>query len=545
MMRKTATVVVALLLAPAAQAADDAIRFTNVSKPAGLYSLHRTKHPDRKVATSQPNFVDVYRKGYHWNVTDVTFVDADGDGTLDVFAMNAPHCLWSRLWLGDGKGNFAEVDPQRLSGATLNANSRYWPRHWRVLAYDLLANGAQDIFITSNTTGYAQVEKGGRMLRCFTVRPKRPEDFVTYDLRSETCGTTLLLSDLDGDGVLDFISGACPRNRRGYDNRVMFGIVIDGAIEQDRTEVPVPVGNHAIAADFDGDGLTDILGRGGQRTVRLLRNLGRRRFTDVTEKTGLATMPPNGPVAAADFNNDGRPDLYCHGAGTSSVRGGVKLYLNRGDGSFTDVTAGSGLISKGQKPAMPTAGTATTADFDSDGRVDLFVCVGSKNLLWRNLGDGKFVDVTAASGVLADAADESSNAAADFDGDGRVDLLTVTRQHGVGLLRNTSGVQNAWLRVKPVGPRGNPEAAGARVTVYEPGRLGDRNAIIGCREVVVATEFKVPRTLHFGLGKRGACDLRVVFPGGKQVEKRGLNVRQTVVVTEGSGKKAEEHVDGR
>lgn len=136
----------------------------------------------------------------------------------------------------------------------------------------------------------------------------------------------------------------------------------------------------------------------------------------------LETMP--GGVAAFDYDNDGRPDLYfTNGAASPSLnKDGAKhanrLYRNDGRFSFTDVTAESGLAGSGYSMGV------AAGDFDNDGNVDLFVAGVHKNTLFRNLGNGRFEDVTARSGIQSD---EWSVAAGwfDFDNDGLLDLLVV------------------------------------------------------------------------------------------------------------------------
>lgn len=508
-------------------AQEPVIRFTDVSKAAGMWMQHRTKHPDKRVAEAQPNFVDVYEKGYYWEIEDLTFLDADGDGNLDVFMLDAHTGRWSRLWLGDGKGGFAEIDPKKLNPFFQGDNT-----YWRMFAYDFVGKGAEDVVFTQGWHGYDYRTVASLRQRCIVPRPARQQDFRMSMSLMWTAGYTHLLSDVDGDGCVDVVTGIeFDRGSPQGQGWLQCGTVTGDEIELDRTQVPLPVGTHSVAADFDGDGLVDVLCRGYWARARLMRNLGSRHFADVTQDSGLAGMPSGGPVAVADFNQDGLLDIYCSGAGAEGVPGGVKLYLNQGGGRFKDSTAESGLIPEGKTEFRQRFGTATAADFNNDGLVDLFVCDSAANRLYCNMGNGTFKDVTNASGVVPAATDESSNAAGDFDADGRVDLLVVTPREGVGLFRNTTQNASGWIKVRLKGPKGNPEGAGAQVTLYEVGRLGDKKAILGYQEWIVATEFKIPRPLHFGLGLKGQCDVRVVFPGGKVAEKRGMITGQTAVIS--------------
>jgi hypothetical protein len=247
-----------------------------------------------------------------------------------------------------------------------------------------------------------------------------------------------------------------------------------------------------------------------------MRNLGNRRFMDVTAGAGLTNLPAGGPIAVADFNNDGLLDISC----------GSRLYLNQGGGKFKDASAGTGL----EGNASAGKGIATVADFNNDGLPDLLITGSTTARLYMNLGGGKFKEVTKSSGLLESVLNDSSCAAGDFDNDGRVDVLLVTADRGPGLFRNTSANNHHWLKVKLRGPRGNAEAAGAQVTIYAAGKLGDKKAILGYQERIVATEFRLPYPLHFGLGTHQKCDVRVVFPGGHTVERKDVAANTALTV---------------
>ncbi|MDQ5977057.1 MAG: enediyne biosynthesis protein, partial [Verrucomicrobiota bacterium] len=162
------------------------------------------------------------------------------------------------------------------------------------------------------------------------------------------------------------------------------------------------------------------------------------RFTDITAEAGLrflhrqggADSPTTlgGGVAVFDFNNDGRPDLFfTNGAAwpweeslDKRLTASAALFRNDGDGRFTNLTAAAGLNT-------PMQGMAATAgDYDGDGLADLFVtCVG-RNRLFRNLGEGRFEDMTETAGVGGEENTWSSGAAwLDVDADGHLDLVVL------------------------------------------------------------------------------------------------------------------------
>jgi hypothetical protein len=158
-------------------------------------------------------------------------------------------------------------------------------------------------------------------------------------------------------------------------------------------------------------------------------------FTDVAPQVGLRFTHERGPtpehrlpetmgsgLAWLDYDGDGRMDLYVVQSGLFPPRGepgsNDRLYRNRGDGTFEDVTAKAGIRDRAYGMG------AIAADYDNDGRTDLLVTNFPRNILLRNRGDGTFEDVTAKAGV-AGAGWPTSAAFGDLDGDGDLDLFVV------------------------------------------------------------------------------------------------------------------------
>lgn len=217
-------------------------------------------------------------------------------------------------------------------------------------------------------------------------------------------------------------------------------------------------GNGVAAADVDGDGLPDLYFTTQLGSNQLWRNLGGGRFEDLTATAGVA-MKDQISVAAAfgDVNNDGAPDLF-----VTTVRHGNRLFLNRGNGRFTDATREAGLDYSGHSSG------AAFLDFDRDGKLDLFlanvgVYTGEKkgtggyhlafpdafaghlfpertefSILYRNLGDGKFKDVSAETG-LRDGAWVGDVAVTDLNQDGFPDLYLVNMQGDDRFYENEGG----------------------------------------------------------------------------------------------------------
>jgi hypothetical protein len=152
----------------------------------------------------------------------------------------------------------------------------------------------------------------------------------------------------------------------------------------------------SIMDDFDGDGLLDLVVTCNDITQSMTyyHNVGDGRFADRTESAGVANQLGGLVCYQADYNNDGHLDIYIpRGAWVPhAVR--PTLLQNNGDGSFSDVTKRAGLLD----PLNSNA--AAWADYDNDGWVDLFVaCERQPNRLYRNRGDGTFVEVAAKAGL--------------------------------------------------------------------------------------------------------------------------------------------------
>jgi enediyne biosynthesis protein E4 len=220
--------------------------------------------------------------------------------------------------------------------------------------------------------------------------------------------------------------------------------------------------------DYDNDGRLDIYAVNGATmpglqksdesySNRLFRNRGDWTFEDVTAKAGVAGKGYELGVAVGDYDNDGDVDLFVAG-----LRANI-LYRNNGDGTFTDVTEKAGLAKPDPQYGTLWAVAAAFADYDRDGRLDLFVsnyCVwdpqtesvcgsaffreychprqyqGLPNSLFHNNGDGTFSDVSAASGIRAHVGKGMGIAPADFDDDGWEDFFVANDTEPAFLFMN-------------------------------------------------------------------------------------------------------------
>jgi enediyne biosynthesis protein E4 len=243
--------------------------------------------------------------------------------------------------------------------------------------------------------------------------------------------------------------------------------VLKNSVSPERYSIETMTGGVALF-DYDNDGLLDIFFTNGAEIPsleksnssfynRLFHNNGDGTFSDVTERAGLAGVGYSMGVASGDYDNDGFVDLYVTGFNRN------QLFHNNGDGTFSDVTekAGvSGIVSGRSKPWSVAAGWF---DYNNDGLLDLFVvnyldysistahscktdnivdyCSpneyrGTRNILYRNNGDGTFTDVSQQSHISQYVGKGMGVAFADYDGDGFTDVFVSNDTFPSYLLHN-------------------------------------------------------------------------------------------------------------
>jgi Tfp pilus assembly protein PilF len=241
--------------------------------------------------------------------------------------------------------------------------------------------------------------------------------------------TALAAGDIDGDGTDDvFVSSWSPAQGKSVARlyRVQNGFFRD-ATERAKLSLP-PGAAYATFADFDNDGWLDLFAIGGDGRGYLFRNNGNATFADVTAKAGIADVKGARKVLFADLDHDGDLDLLGIGAGQRVV------YRNNLDGTFTDATASFGLGGAGGRDAG-------FADFDGDGRIDVFLAnAQGSDALFRNGGSDaqRFSDVAAANG-LTTTGGSGATAVGDYNNDGRFDLFVANVSGAAGTLWLNTG----------------------------------------------------------------------------------------------------------
>ncbi|HUG80868.1 MAG TPA: CRTAC1 family protein [Bryobacterales bacterium] len=228
--------------------------------------------------------------------------------------------------------------------------------------------------------------------------------------------------------------------------------------------LPETLGSGCAFFDYNGDNWPDILlinsrsfetTPGRSTSVALYRNNKDGTFSDVTSEAGLDAEIFGLGTAIADYDNDGDPDIYITALGED------RLYRNDGKGRFQDVTLASGIENK------DFGTSAAWFDYDNDGRLDLFVAnyvkwspeedlwcsldgetksyctpesyTGVSSRLFRNLGDGRFEDVTRPAGLFDETSKALGVVVFDYDRDGRLDLFVANDTQPNKLYHNEHG----------------------------------------------------------------------------------------------------------
>lgn len=297
--------------------------------------------------------------------------------------------------------------------------------------------------------------------------------------------------------------------------------------------------------DFDDDGWPDIYVACDSTPSILYRNNHDGTFTDVAVVAGAAFNEDGKEQAGmgstiGDFNGDGKLDIFK----TNFSDDTATLYRNNGDGTFDDVTfaAGLGLYTK-------YLGWGTTfVDVDNDGWQDLLLVNGhvypevtkqhlgseyeEPRLLYHNLGNGKFEDISEGSGPgITTARSSRGLAVGDFWNDGRMSAVVSNMNEPVSLLVNHVKSGNHWIGIKTVGMKSNGDGVGAKIRVQAGGR-------VRVEEVRSGSSFDSNNDMrvHFGLGGAAKVEwVEVRWPSGLTERFAGLAVDGIRTVKEGSG----------
>lgn len=426
------------------------------------------------------------------NLTNA-FADYDGDGRLDLFVgFNGPP---NRLYKNLG-GTF--VDVGAAAGLALARSTR--AAAWG----DADGDGDPDLVI-----GVAPGDKS--VLRLYRNESGHFSDVTTTAGLARDTGSVRQLAwvDVDGDGDLDLFAAFRDRPNALYKNEG--GKFTDVAGSIGLADARKTVG--AVWFDYDSDGDLDLYVANMDGDANALMRNDSGRFTDVAQAAGVAwggRLPndlSNGTVrpCAADVDGDGRFDLFMANYGRNG------LFLNRVNGRFEDASAPWGIAIDSRYDAC------AFADYDNDGRLDLYVNgtvtggISYRDYLFHNSGT-RFEDVTPAN-VLELQADHGAQWA-DVDDDGWVDLaLAGSRADGMhSLLRNLpgAGARNRAISVRVLDSHNRATLAGAEVRVFDAAT----HRLIAARLVDGGSGYDAQSDapVHVGIGTVGRVDVEVTFP---------------------------------
>ncbi len=293
----------------------------------------------------------------------------------------------------------------------------------------------------------------------------------------------------------------------------------NGTFEERAAAANISAGGRSCCwFDYDNDRWQDCyIGVSGAN--RLYRNKKNGTFEEVAASAGVADASRTSGVCAGDFNADGLFDLYSVNISSPAN----KLYKNLGNGKFKDITYSAGVADVGD------GRTATFLDVDYDGLVDLFSSNHvNPNRLYRNNGNETFTDIAAQINI-AQPMDPFGTAFGDYDGDGDIDVYLATH-FGNKLLR-CDGVTNRWLVARLVGTNSNKKAVGTRVRC-DFGSSREYAQVDGGHGMGDSDSFE----LEFGLGTAtNASRVTAWWPSGRVEAWYNLGSNKYVTLTEGTG----------
>ena len=263
-----------------------------------------------------------------------------------------------------------------------------------------------------------------------TIKVKRFEDIASglgVDVNSRAGG--VIIEDFDNDGYLDImISAMGTTDRMHYFRNKADGTFEDASVRAQLTGING--GLNIQQTDYNNDGFKDVFVlRGawkrefGREPNSLLRNNGDGTFTDVTTISGLLSFHPTQTATWNDFNNDGWLDVFI---GNESVISGLnethrcELYMNKGDGTFVEVAANAWVSVAAYVKAV------TSGDYDNDGWADLFIStMDGARILLRNMGkkEVRFENVTVKAGIANEKSRTFPTWFWDYNNDGWLDIF--------------------------------------------------------------------------------------------------------------------------
>ena len=517
------------------------IRFREIAQQAGLdFVLHNNPTPRKHMIETMAGGVAAF--------------DYNNDGKVDVFFTNGAAIpslekdspkFFNRLYRNDGGMKFTDVTLEAGVGGTGYSMG--------AAAADYNNDGHADLFVAGVYRNILYRNLGNGKFEDVTEKA---------GIKSDKWSVAAGWFDYDNDGWLDLFvvnyahwtpdfdryCGDRERNLRVYCHpkyfeglpNTLYRNRRDGTFEDVSKEAGILEhigrGMSVAFADYDNDGYTDAFVTNDNLPNFLFRNRGNGTFEDVALEAGVALTNNGAPIASMgadfrDFNNDGLCDINV----TALAGETFPLFRNVGKGTFLDATHSSQLA---QLSAPRSGWSNGLFDFNNDGwkdlftsnsdvndLVDLFQSTDYKqpNSLYANLGDGTFRDVSSDAGFTLARAHRGS-AFADFDNDGRVDVVVSALGEPAELWQNVSPDPNHWLVLKLTGTRSNRDGIGAKI------HLGNQFNHV---TTAVGYASSSPSTVHFGTGKLEKIErIEIRWPSGTVQVLQNVETNQLLEVRE-------------
>lgn len=526
-------------------------RFVDIAATAGV--TFRLQHSP----TAQKHQIETMPGG-------VAVLDYDRDGMMDIYFTNGARSPslrrtgpehWNRLYRNLGNGRFSDVTERagvRGDGYMMGA-----------AAADFDNDGYPDLFVAGVGRNILYRNLGNGTFRDVSGDAHISRPHPKYGPMWSIHGAW---ADVDRDGWLDlFVVNYCvwdparepycgeqgpglrtychPRHYAPLPNQ-LFRNNRDGTFTDVSADSGIAghlgKGMGAAVGDVDNDGWADVFVANDTEPNFLFRNRGDGTFEEVAAAWGVAVNQFGSPVSAMgadlrDVDNDGRLDLFV----TDLANEGFLLFRHAGT-HFEDVSDLSGIT----RATLPYAGWSNpVADYNNDGWKDLFSANGhvtdniermqgrsyrQGNALLLNRGNGTFEDVSAKTGRdLMKPGAHRGAAVADFDNDGRLDLVVTALGERAKLLRNVAASEGRWLMLRLGGRASNRDGLGTIVRLT----LDDGRVLMNHATTSVGFASSSDPRVHFGVPRNRTVDrVSLQWPSGasQTIERPALNQILTV-----------------